>query len=229
MTNESDDVEVQLSGEGTWFPFRRIVSTETDADTASDGDSVSDDDAVDEDDSFEGEDIAILHTPGHTAGSLCVLCDTYFDGQFRPVDENADADANVDTSPASYIALDESDMRETAQLQRLQRQRRGEVVLFSGDTIAFDGDTKQLDGFIAFNHGSLVAQQASIRDILAHEDLSFQWILPAHGRMQRFHDDADRLAQLHTVAASFDPQQRETSTARRARMRQRLRSGHPMS
>lgn len=226
MTNESDDVEVQLSGEGTWFPFRRIVSTDPDSDSDSDRDGEGD--AADDDDSFEGEDIAILHTPGHTAGSLCVLCDTYFDGQFHPVAGHAASDATVDTAQASYV-IDESDMREVAQLQRLQRQRRGEVVLFSGDTVAFDGDTEQLDGFIAFNHGSLVAQQASIRDILAHEDLSFQWILPAHGRMQRFHDDTDRLAQLQAVVASFDPKQRETTEARRARMRQRLRSGHPMS
>lgn len=236
ITAESDDVEIQISGTGHWFPFRRIIPTESESiktnahndenEHGVDLEHLEEMNATEEDEEeeFEGEDVVILHTPGHTAGSLCVMYDTYFD----PEEEIQVAFVNKGWRP------------EKEQIQHLlETSKMGEVVLFSGDTVCFDGESQRLDAFSAFNHGSLEAQEKSIREILADEGCSFQWILPAHGRMHRFsstfldtEDDGgstERVEQLLELAERCTTEGMSRPEEKKWRMRQKVTSAHPMA
>lgn len=98
-------------------------------------------------------DFKIVHTPGHTGGSLTVVVDT--DG--------------------------------------------GDSVAFTGDHLAYSQAKGALTGFKQYNHGNLDVQESSMRR-LAQDDVSFTWILPAHGRMARF-DSRDACVQSLLAAA----------------------------
>lgn len=214
------------------------------------GNTEDDENDVIEIDDFGGEDIAILHTPGHTAGSLCVLYDTYSDIEEipdvidRPLSEREQLQALLDAIPG----------------------HKKDVVLFSGDTVTFDSETQRLEAFQAFNHGSLPAQERSIREVLVSEACSFRWILPAHGRMHRFRakplpveetqyedpsnyqneqdeqemssddhtflddgGDEDRISSLLALAQRCTPDALCTKEEKSWRMRQKMTEPHPMA
>jgi len=101
------------------------------------------------------DDYQIIHTPGHTAGSLCVLFKT-------PKDS----------------------------------------VLFSGDTLGYSASRKALEGFKRYNQGNEEVQEESIR-MLGSEAYTFQWILPAHGRLVRFGSVDDKNKAVVAAADSF--------------------------
>ena len=102
------------------------------------------------------DDVIIIHTPGHTAGSICV---------------------------------------------RIQSKK--DAVLFTGDHLAFSNSKKGLDGFKRYNHGNAELQGQSIR-MLADPEMSFNWIMPGHGRMVRFRSDEERVSSILKAADAFD-------------------------
>jgi len=127
------------------------------------------------------EDLKIIHTPGHTPGSLCV---------------------EVTTSRES--------------------------ILFTGDHLAFSNRLGQLTGFPQYNHGSLEIQARSMEILVSTtmkemkesrnqrdnenesgsdgEKKTFQWILPAHGRMFRFLDQIQKEKLLLNAAQQLRDQ-----------------------
>lgn len=106
--------------------------------------------------------VLLIHTPGHTPGSICV-----------------------------HVRTDK------------------EAVLFSGDTLAFSSTKKRLEGFKRYNSGSILAQASSIRE-LAHENLPFTWILPAHGRISRFGSNEEKGRMVLQAAADFEKEDEDT-------------------
>lgn len=101
-------------------------------------------------------DFKIVHTPGHTGGSLTIIVDTL----------------------------------------------GGESVAFTGDHLAYSQSKGALTGFKQYNHGNIEVQESSMRR-LAQDDISFTWILPAHGRMARFETREACVNSLLAAAVAF--------------------------
>ena len=113
-------------------------------------------------------DFKIIHSPGHTTGSLCVL----FDAKFK---ENESKEVEDTTSS----------------------------VLFTGDLIMYSEEKKRLDGYKKYNKCQPWLQSRSMK-MLANKDLTYSWILPAHGRMMRFETQEQRIKAVLVATRAFD-------------------------
>jgi glyoxylase-like metal-dependent hydrolase (beta-lactamase superfamily II) len=124
-------------------------------------------------------DIKFIHTPGHTVGSICVMVNT----------SHVHA---VPGSSSNNISADDINSLATP-----------ETVLFSGDLITYSVAKGRLDGYKEYNKGQVWLQMRSMI-ALAGDRNSFQWLLPAHGRMVRFNDDAERSNMILEAAHALE-------------------------
>ena len=120
-------------------------------------------------------DYSIIHAPGHTAGSLCLL--------YHP---RGSIDSSTNDNNSATVSASASSVEI-------------EPVLFSGDLIMYSEAKKRLDGYRNHNKAKPWLQARSMM-LFADKSLSFRWILPAHGRARRFQSDEERVQSI-TVAA----------------------------
>jgi glyoxylase-like metal-dependent hydrolase (beta-lactamase superfamily II) len=124
-------------------------------------------------------DVKFIHTPGHTVGSISVLVNTSHDHA-------------VPGSCSDHIHYDEK-----------STPTAPETVLFSGDLITYSVTKGRLDGYKEYNKGQVWLQMRSMVAIAGQRN-RFQWLLPAHGRMVRFNDDAERSNMILEAAQALE-------------------------